>query len=302
MSETQQESRAEWLQARRRGIGGSDVAPILGLSKWRSRLDVYLEKTGQVSSDQADSEPMLWGRLLEPIIREEFAKRSGLNLVEPPPILMSKDHPFMIASLDGLTDCGAVVECKTARSADGWGEPGSDEIPVYYTTQVAHYMAVTGAQVAYVPVLIGASDFRIYTVPREDSFIADLIEAERLFWKEHVLAGVPPEPINAADAAKLWARDNGETIEVEPELADDIEELKHLKATAKELDERIGSIEDRLKIACRDASAIAVGGKTLATYKAQTRKSLDTKALEAAHKELADQYRKESTFRVFRLK
>jgi len=69
-----------------------------------------------------------------------------------------------------------------------------------------------------------------------------------------------------------------------------------------ERDELIGSIEDRLKIACRDASAIAVGGKTLATYKAQTRKSLDTKALEAAHKELADQYRKESTFRVFRLK
>jgi len=151
-------------------------------------------------------------------------------------------------------------------------------------------------------VLIGASDFRVYQVDRDDEFIGDIIEAEAAFWHDHVRAGIPPEPINAADAARLWARDNGETVEVAGELADDVEELRALREQAKDLEERIGSIEDRLKVAFRDASSIAHGGKVLATFKAQTRKSIDTKALTAANPTLADQFRTESTFRVLRLK
>jgi predicted phage-related endonuclease len=163
-------------------------------------------------------------------------------------------------------------------------------------------MAVTGARLAFVPVLIGAADFRTYRVERDDRFINDLVEAERAFWHDHVLAGIPPEPINAADAARLWQRDNGGVIEVSGEIVDDVEELRALKAQAKDLEERIGSIEDRVKIAFRDALSISFEGKSFATYKAQTRRSLDTKALTAAHPDLAEQFRTESTFRVLRIK
>jgi predicted phage-related endonuclease len=163
-------------------------------------------------------------------------------------------------------------------------------------------MAVTGAALAFVPVLIGAADFRVYQVDRDDEFIGDIIEAEQAFWHDHVMAGIPPEPISAADAARLWARDNGETIEVAGELADDVEELRALREQAKDLEERIGSIEDRLKVAFRDASSIAHGGKVLATFKAQTRKSIDTKALTFANPALAQQFIRESTFRALRLK
>jgi predicted phage-related endonuclease len=163
-------------------------------------------------------------------------------------------------------------------------------------------MAVTGATIAFVPVLIGASEFRVYQVERDEVLIRDMVEAERVFWHDHVLAGVPPEPVNASDAARLWSRDSGETIEVAGEVADDVEELRHLKAQAKEIEERIGSIEDRLKVAFRDSSAIAYGGKTLATFKAQTRKGFDSKALVAAHPDLAEQFRTETTFRSLRLK
>jgi putative phage-type endonuclease len=302
ISEITTPTREQWLQARRAGIGGSDVAPILGLSRWKTPLDVYLDKIGQ-APEQPESEPMIWGTLLEPVILGEFHRRFGHEVQKPVGILKDTDRPWMLASLDGWApELEAIIEVKTARTADGWGDDGSGEIPAYYQTQVAHYMAVTGARLAFVPVLIGAADFRTYRVERDERFIDDLVEAERAFWHDHVLAGVPPEPINASDAARLWLRDTGETIDVPAELADDVEELRALKAQAKEIEERVGSIEDRLKIAFRDASAIACGGKTLATYKAQTRKNLDTKALTAAHPDLAEQFRTESTFRVLRLK
>ncbi len=294
--------REAWLAQRRTGIGGSDVAAILGLSRWKSPLDVYLEKTSQ-AEPVAETEPMRWGTLLEPVILAEFSRRTGVVVEKPRDIIRDPGCPWMLASLDGWApELEAVVELKTARSAEGWGEDGSGEIPAYYQTQVAHYLAVTGARIAFVPVLIGAAEFRVYQVERDDLLIRDMVEAERAFWHDHVLAGVPPEPVNAADAARLWGRDNGETIEVAGEIADDVEELRHLKAQAKEIEERIGSIEDRMKVAFREASAISYCGRTLATFKAQTRKGFDTKSLSAAHPDLAEQFRTETTFRSLRLK
>ena len=299
---TTEMTREAWLERRRAGIGGSDVAALLGLSRWKSPLDVFLDKTGQ-AEPTPDNEPMLWGRLLEPLVIAEFSRRHGITVDGLTGVLEHPEHPWMLASLDGWApDLKAVVEAKTSRTADGWGEPGSDEIPAYYQTQVAHYMAVTGAQMAFIPVLIGASDFRTYQVERDEDFISDLIEAERAFWHDHVLANVPPDPVNAADAARLWLRDNGETLEVPPEIADDVDELRALRADAKDLEERIGSIEERLKLTFRDAAEIAAGGRTLATFKTQTRKGLDTKGLTAAHPEIAERFRTESTFRVLRLK
>ena len=294
--------RAAWLAERRKGIGGSDVAAILGLSRFRTPLDVYLEKIGQAES-AAETEPMRWGTLLEPVILAEFSRRTGVAVEKPRDIIRDPGFPWMLASLDGWApELEAVVEVKTARTSECWGDDGSGEIPAYYQTQVAHYMAVTGATIAFVPVLIGASEFRVYQVERDEVLIRDMIEAERAFWHDHVLAGVPPEPVNAADAARLWSRDSGETIEVAGEVADDVEELRHLKAQARELEERICFIEDRLKVSFRDAAAIAYGGKTLATFKAQTRKGFDTKALAAAHPDIAEQFRTETTFRSLRIK
>jgi putative phage-type endonuclease len=191
---TTEMTRESWLERRRAGIGGSDVAALLGLSRWRTPLDVFLDKTGQ-AEPTPDNEPMLWGRLLEPLVIAEFSRRNGITVDGLTGVLEHPEHPWMLASLDGWApDLRAVVEAKTARTADGWGEPGSDEIPAYYQTQVAHYMAVTGAQMAFIPVLIGASDFRTYQVERDEDFIADLVEAERAFWHDHVLANVPPRP------------------------------------------------------------------------------------------------------------
>jgi putative phage-type endonuclease len=294
---------AEQLEARRAGIGGSDVAAILGLSPWRTPLDVYLDKIGQ-GQPVAESGPMRWGSLLEPVIIDEFQRETGLYVDRDTPMLRHQEHAFMLANLDGVLagDPTRIVECKTARSDANWGEPGTDQIPVYYQTQVAHYLAVSGAQIAYVPVLIGASDFRIYRVDRDESFIRDLIDAERAFWQHHVIARCPPDPVNGDDALKLWARDNGASLEVDDETAAKIVSLKALKAEAKELDDRLGALDDAVRIAFGEAATVTYGGQVLGTYKAQTAKRLDTKALRAAVPDIAAQYTTESTSRVLRLK
>lgn len=290
----------EQITARKAGIGGSDVAAILGLSPWRTPLDVFLDKIGQ-GQPVAESAPMRWGSLLEPVIIDEFERETGMQVTRNLPMFQHAEHGFMLANIDGATD-GGIVECKTARSDKDWGDPGSAEIPVYYQTQVAHYLAVTGARLAYVPVLIGASDFRIYHIERDDSFVADLIEAERAFWLGNVLAGVAPDPVNSADALKLWARDNGTTIEADADLVAKIATLKALKDEAKEIEERIDAIDGAVRIAFGEAATLTRDGQVLATYKAQTARRLDTKAIEAAHPEIVAQFRKESTSRVLRLK
>ncbi len=288
------------IAERRSGIGGSDVAAILGLSPWRTPLDVYLDKTGQ-GVEVEETGPMRWGSLLEPVILDEFERQTGFPVHRGLPLMKHDTHKFLIGNLDGITD-GGIVEAKTARSDKDWGEPGSAEIPVYYQAQVAHYMAVTGAVLVYVPVLIGASDFRIYQVERDEAFIADLIEAERAFWHDHVLAGIPPEPVNAADALRLWARDNGTTVEADAVVVAQIATLKKLKAEAKDLDARIAEVDGAVRIAFGESAAIAAAGQVLATYKTQSARRIDTKALEAAHPDIADKFRTESTSRVLRLK
>jgi putative phage-type endonuclease len=291
-----------WLADRRRGIGGSDVAAILGLSRFRTAVDVWLDKRG-LAEPQPETDAMRFGRLFEPIVLDEFERRTGYEVRRGLPIQTSEEHPFMLASLDGLIeDEHAIVEAKTARTADGWGEDGSSEIPAYYHTQVAHYMAVTDAVIAYVPVLIGGQDFRIYTVERDEAFQADLIEAEREFWESNVLPGIPPAATTAADALLLWARDNGTAIEADDELAETIAKLKAVKAEIKVLEERAAFLDDRVRVAFAEHATLTHRGQVLATFKAQTARRLDVKSLEAAHPDIASTFRRESISRVLRLK
>ena len=120
--------RTQWLAERRKFIGGSDSAKALGISKWGGPLDVYFDKRGE--SEPLDDNPaMYWGRVLEPIVRDEYARRSGQCITYGEGILRSEAYPFMGANLDGRGADGRVVEIKTARSADGWGDEGSADIP-----------------------------------------------------------------------------------------------------------------------------------------------------------------------------
>jgi putative phage-type endonuclease len=183
------------------GIGGSDAPAVLGISPWATPYDLWLQKL-QLAPPPVTNEPMLWGKLLEPIIRDEYVRRTG-RAVETVPMLRHPTREFMICHLDGRVDRTRILECKMARVAAGWGESGTDEIPLLYLVQVHHNLIVSGAQVGDVPVLIGGNDFRIYEVHADADIARELVEQESLFWRR-VETREPPDPVNTADAVRRW--------------------------------------------------------------------------------------------------
>lgn len=283
--------RADWLAARRSGIGGSDAAAVLGLSPWRTPLAVYLEKRGE-GAESAETEPMRWGTRLEPLVRQEYADRAGEVVRVPDGLLRHPAHQWMLATIDGVTDSGRLVEIKTARSAEGWGEPGTDQVPQAYLIQVQHYLAVTALPVADVAVLIGGSDYRQYEVPADRELHEMLIEQEAAFWAR-VQSGEPPEPVNAADAARLWGRASREQRVVATDaVAEAVARLRALKLRRAEMDAEEESARLAVMQALGEADTlVGVDGSVLCTWRAaKPAQRLDGAALKAARPDIYTQF------------
>lgn len=285
--------RAAWLNERRGGIGGSDVAAILGLSKWTTPLEVYLDKRGE-GIEQPDNTAMRWGRYLEPAVRQAYADETGREVRVPATMLRHATHNFMVANIDGFTEDGRLFEAKTARSADGWGEPGSDQIPQPYLLQVQHYMEVTGFAVADVAVLIGGSDFRLYEVFADSALQDMLIDAEAEFW-QRVQRGDPPEPVTAADAVARWGRESRADLV----LADaDVQLAVQAMRKARESIKAAEDIEETAKAIIFRAlgecdTLVDPAGKTLATWRAaKAAQRFDSASFRSVHPDLYAEFLK----------
>lgn len=200
--------RDEWLELRRTGIGSSDCSAVLGLGKYGSAFSVWADKTGKSLPDD-ENEAMMWGTLLEPVIRAELARRLGVEIVECK-TLRSLDRPWQLYNPDGMILAqNALVEIKNASAwlASDWAD---GEVPDHAELQVQHGMAVTGADGAYVAGLVGGNRLRWEYVPRDDDLIATIIEAEQHLWDAYIVPDVAP-PIDGSDAtaeaiAARWPR------------------------------------------------------------------------------------------------
>lgn len=272
-----------WLQERRTGIGGSDAAPILGLSKWKTPLDVWREKRG-LSEGTPDNPAMAWGRTLEPVVREWYARVTGRDVSVPASVLRHPEHPWMLATLDGLAG-DRLLEIKTARTSAFWGEPGTDQIPRHYLLQVQHYLCVTGLPVADVAVLFSGQDACIYEVPSDPELQALIVEAEAEFWRM-VVEGVQPEPISYADACARWgkAKVGGEVVAgyAEQEF---VQMLRDVRSQIKALEERESDLQLEIckALADRGDTLVAPTGEVLCTWKAtKDSRTTDWKGLCAA--------------------
>lgn len=282
-------------------IGGSDLAPILGVSPYATALDVYLRKTGE-APEQEMSEPMRWGTLLEPVILARYAEATGID-VTPGVYMYDDSRHWLRGHLDGLAP-DRVVEVKATRSAQDWGEPGTDQIPIYYVPQVQLYMYLAHRTMADVPVLIGGSDFRVYTVARDDALIGGILGRAAAFWHEHILARVPPAPVNLADVRALFKRDSGIVQIASPDVVAAAQALASVKAVIRRSESEAERLEFVLQSAMRDAAELVTdSGDLLATWRTtKPGKRFDASAFKAAHPYLHAQYSVESTSRRFLLK
>ena len=150
-------------------IGGSDIGAILGVSKFKTPLEVWMEKTGK-ETKQLDSLPLRFGSFAEEFVASEYSRATGFDLLHDESIYIHPTHPMMSAHVDrfvlgnGLNKPATrLLECKTANpfARGEWGEPGTDQVPMSYLCQCIWYMAITGIEQCDLAVLFGNSDFRI---------------------------------------------------------------------------------------------------------------------------------------------
>ena len=287
------------------GLGGTDIGAILGLSPFKTPLELWSEL---VSGEQPTSRDLIhlrFGRHAESFIASEYERATRLFTAQHSPTLFHKKHGFMFghvdrfvldtpdtpAVVDGTITANKLLECKTssAFSKNDWGEPGTDQVPPLYLVQCAWYMAITECQSADLAVLIGNSDFRVYTIER-DLELEDLILSHALhFWSEHVIGQTPPAPINVQDAALLFPKESSDSsVEANEALLESIRLYQDSCAKSQVLSTEC----DRLKLEILNymghAEKLTHADKTLATWKrAKASKRIDTKALAQAHPEIA---------------
>ena len=262
--------RDTWLEARRKGIGASDIAAVLGVSPWATPYQLYLDKRGELP--QEDEKPVLHrGKRFEPVVLQFYEDETGHAVTRQQEHVVGAE-PWMLATLDGFDAVvGAPVEAKTRNEfyrRDEFGEPGTDEVPIYYGAQVYWQMMITDADAGYLAAMIGLDDFRIYRFERDPDLESLLVARGREFWTM-VENGTPPEPRTDTDVKLMYRKDSGASIEASPDVVAACERLRAIKAEAKELEAEVDGLSMQIKSAMGAASVLTgPGGKPMATWKA----------------------------------
>jgi len=310
-------TRDEWLAARRMGIGGSDVAAILGHDPYRSPVDVWLDKMGV--SDDSEKEWMYWGSIHEEVIAREYAKRQSCKvqrfnfmmhqdcLIGDVDRLVSIDGSSPVVRGDIRTDL--MLECKTANAykANEWGQEGTDDIPRQYIFQCLHYLGLTGCAYCDVAVLIGGSTFKRFRINSDREIIGRIQEACQKWWVDHIKAETAPGPRNQHDVNRLFGRPIQKQIQGTAEHHVQALKFKKYQKEIKELQRKQDDIKLELCSHMEEATKlVAPGGNVLATW-TEGNKRTDWKALAQElmagedHSDLIAKHTKQGD-RIFRAK
>jgi putative phage-type endonuclease len=299
-------SRHDWLMERTKGIGGSDAGIILGINKYRTPFELWLEKTGQVEPQEIDNEAIYWGNEMENVVAKEFEKRTGKKVRRSNFMYSHPEYPFIKANVDRLVvGESSVLECKTASAflAKEWKE---DEIPDTYLVQVQHYLGVTGKEKGYIAVLIGGNRFVWKEVERDEELISMIFEAEKHFWTFHIQQGNPPE-LDGSSAAERFLKEKYDRAEKDKQIIlpgeykELLERYKQIKADEKLITTAKKEIENKIKDSLKDAET-GIVGDYIVSWKNQSRTSVDSKALKAKFPDIHKEVLKQSSFRKFDIK
>lgn len=296
-----------WRDFRATGLGGSDIAAIMGISPFRTALDVWLEKTGrQAPQDISNVEAVYWGTVNEAAVADRWARDHPECVVRRINATLVGRPDWKRANLDRLVVEGgkpSVLEIKTASAfkAEEW----DGGVPPYYLTQVTWYLAITGWDMAHVAVLIGGNDYREFDVPRDEEDIRAVTEAATDFWENYVAKDVMPQVVGA-DAPTLA----GLIPQDAEELATpaDMTEADLLIATYQMARERERVSKAQAEDAQAKLCAIIGGASGIETDTARVtwtrgeRRRFDSKRFRAENAELYDQYQTTGTYQQFKVK
>lgn len=273
----------EWYRRRKLGIGGSDSAAVLGVSKWRTPYWVWEDKTGRREPDEPN-EAMKAGTYMEKSIREMYSNETGRTVYDPG-FRIDAEYPFIVGDVDGLCS-DRILEIKNCRNE--W-----DEIPIEYFFQVQHYMRLFNMPLADIAVMFYGQKFQIFTVEAQTELWETIIPVYQEFWK-CVETDTPPELETLDDVNRAYRNSQDSAVILDAETIKKLEKIKTLKKTIAELQEEVNDCEFAVK---NQMAENAVGtdenGKTLVTWRtSKPRETFDAKLFREDNPGIYNQYLK----------
>ena len=271
---TQTEDRASWLNERKSGIGGSDVAAILGLSPWRTEVDVWLDKTGK-ANDEPPSEAMRIGTELEEYVARRYCEQTGREVRNHNKMIhvgcrlgnidrLVVPEGAKIAALKGEIRTDTLLECKT--SSTDW----PDGVPLYYQAQVQHYMGlvpcIEHADVAVLHLVHKA--FAVHRIERDKDAIDEMSKICEEWWAKHIVNGEKPSPRSELDCKKLWFRSSAKSVVADDKVEEEVMKLKDVSSRIDDLEKMKKALRDSICSSMGDADELVdQSGNRLVSWK-----------------------------------
>lgn len=304
----------EWLDWRDKGIGGSEIAAIVGASKWATALSVWAKKVGFDKGQLEENPNMEWGHRLENAVTDKWLDmHPEYSLEIRGPVFERTDMPWMRASLDNIVKAPDgrfdALECKTAGSSDDWfGPSGEETVPEAYMWQAVWQMAVTGIRAVHLSVLVmGRSrEWLERTVDWDDKFIGYAIAKGREFWALVESGESPPlssvNPDADADALKSIypGVEDGLTAETGSDGEAELEMLIALEAQKEDIEKQIEARKNHFKARMGEAKTCTANGRKVCSAFTAERTTVDSKALKSGNPEVFERYSKTSTYKTYR--
>jgi predicted phage-related endonuclease len=311
---------------RRTYIGGSDIAALLGLDPYgKTPLTVYMAKIGERSgTPDPERERFLarrkrWEGPIVQMLREEFdGEIVAINnrYVDPEHDFLAAEIDFEWRDADGSIQNGEIktVSPFAFNERSGWGDAGTDEIPVHYHAQVMHGLGVTGRRTCIVCAMAGLDTMVFYRVDRDDETITGMREVAVSFWRRHVTGKLPPSPITMGDVGLLFKRHNGRPVELDDETAQALRNLRAVREQLKALEGDEAELELTVaKYVCnawgvvapeesKDNAALIHAGVEIAKWSAGKGSHLDQARFAADHPDIKAAYTVPHYYRTFRFK
>lgn len=289
-------------------LGGSDAAAICGLSKWKTKLTLWMEKTERIPLEDISNENHIkFGNYMEDGVALWFQDESGKVVVNQDNFIQHPKYPWLAGNVDRrILGENAILECKTALNDDGWGD-GVNIIPPYYLMQVAHYCAIGNFDKAYIAVVFsGKREMRWYEYARNIALEEKLIAREIEFWEHNIKGDVAPDPVNVNDILAFYKAAKHDPIIASEGMLQRIKDMKELDREIKAKTDEFNELKESVQLHMLDHDTLLApgGGAPIVTWNyTKPIESFNKKQLAIDHPDLYNSYiKKEDPRRQFLIK
>lgn len=294
------------LANRSKGLGGSDIAPILGKSPYRTALDIFAEKTGKVArEDLSHNENVAAGNYMESGIAQLYAWKNGIEIYPFTDTIFHPDYPFLLANPDYYDNEGGVIEIKNmdVDVARSYGWPNNFQAPTHYMIQLIYYCWMVGATYGKLVCFITGSRYEVTHYERDESIEQWMSTNAIHFWQEHVLKEVPPSPSTLKDVQFLFPVSESKQLIADSAIEKLVNEYGEINTQVSSLAKRKEEIHFLLASYMGEHDTLlSMDDQVIATYKSHERTSFDTTRFKEDHPALYSTYLKKGSARPFVVK